>query len=495
MTDRPTSRTVTAYARGLYLAQVFQLAVAVIAILAVVIGGYMVKQQTERLNATKNELAEANIRLGAVKEETGTNLSLNERLVAATVALSEAHTGDAFGSELAYTRAFEELTKALAEVPAAPTETATDEWTATRQTIRKMMVGTLTSGKRYPEAIGIQSELVARSEAGSENWATYSAELAALHCQVGDFGAASAIVTDAFREAHPEQLNNNAYKTNCAGAPQMAAPGAAADDAAAEAEDAAPASVGIRIVYLHIRQEDQRRAAANIAEQLCSNGLTVRGIELVAPPRGYPATPRAIYYYPDQLNDAQTIASAVQNAAGKLGLPAWNRSIDTRLYQAENLPRDRVEIWLPDTGGTNASLGAGVSSCKARVAASSQIAQLVADLNAADSPTRLAAGQQIATVIRSSESAAGLDALVGQLESPQVEKLSATGRFNVLYMLNLAETWKGLPAASRLSAALDQMEQNAASGRAAIGGQTRDCIDKLKLKLAGNQAPDACGGR
>ncbi len=495
MEERPASRTVTAYARGLYLAQVFQLAVAVIAILAVVIGGYMVNKQRQELTAAKLELEAAEARLGDVQEETGANLSVNERLVAATVALSEARPGDEFGSELAYSRAFDELDAALAEIPSAPLDGSTDNWKETRQIIRKMMVGTLTSGGRVEQAINIQSEIVTREEVGSEVWAAYTIGLAALQCEAGNYDAAAVLVTDAFKEAHPDQLNDNAYLTYCASAPATDGLTDDTPDSRAPEEGPAPASAGIRVVYLHIRDEQQRRAAANIAEKLCENGLSVAGIELVPPPRGYPNTPRAIYYYPDQVGDALTIATSVQIASGALGLSAWDRPIDTRLYQAENLPRDRVEIWLPETGGTDASLGAGKPSCTARLADSSQIARLIADLNAEDAPTRLSAGQQIASVIRSSERGAGLAALVSQLESPQLEQLSATGRFNILYMLNLADSWQSEPAGGRLQAAINKIEQNGAAGRGAIGGQTRDCLDKLKLKLAGDTAPDTCGGR
>ena len=497
MEERPASRTVTAYARGLYLAQVFQLAVAGIAVLAVIIGGYMVSRQAEQLGVLKSSVQEAEFRLDDVSEETTIKLAINERLTAAAVALSEARPGDEFGSELAYSRAFDELGKALAIAPDELSGPGPDVWKETRQTIRRMMVGTLTGGQRLGEAITVQQELVSREEAGSPAWATYSTALASLHCQAGDFESAATIVTPDFRTAHPDQLKDNAYVSACAALvaslDEQPSKSVSSEDAPAEAAPAevAPASAGIHRVFLHIREEGQRPAAANLAERLCETGLSVPGIELVAAPRGYPITPRAIYYYPDQQTDAAAIAAAVQIELTTLGISDWNRPIDTRLYQADNLPRDRVEIWLPETGGQGASLGPGKASCQARVAGAGQITQLVADLNAPDAPTRLSAGQQISNALRGPEKDSAIDALVRQLESPQSETLSGTGRFNILYMLNIVESWQGDPAAARLSAALGAIE----SGGAAIGGQTRDCIDKIKTKLAGAAAPSTCGGR
>jgi hypothetical protein len=500
MEDRPASRTVTAYARGLYLAQIFQLAVAAIAILAVVIGAYMVSKQREELKRISDTRQTEEVRLGEITEEQQTRLAINETLTAALIAMSEARPGDAFASELAYSRAFDTLDKALAQVPGEPLTGGEDPWKETRQTIRRMMVGTLSSAQRLPQAITIQEELLSREQAGTPAWATYSIGLASLHCEAGDAAAAATIVTPELQAAFPDLLNDNAYITACGSlsspAPDRSAGSAEAEGPAIPSEpaEAAPASSGISRVYLHIRQESQRRAAANVAERLCKyQGLSVLGIELVAAPRGYPVTPRAIYYYPDQVVDAATIAAIVQLEIQELGLSSWDRPFDARLYQADNLPRDRVEIWLPETGGDAAGLGPGKASCTAKLAPAEEVARLVRQLNEQSSADRLSAGQQISVALRGENPAPVIDALLAQLEGANLQALSATGRFNVLYMLNVLPDWQSLPQAERLSAALATIEGRAAT--VAIGGQTRDCIDKLKTKLSGGAAPDTCGGR
>lgn len=501
MEDRPASRTVTAYARGLYLAQIFQLAVAAIAILAVIIGGYMVVKQRNELRAIAAEREKEEIRLVEITAEQEIKLQLNETLTAAMVAMSEARPDDAFASELAYSRALNELETALALLPEEPADAATDAWKDTRQTIGRMMVGTLTSAQRLPQAIDVQKTLVAREAAGTEIWASYSIGLAALHCQAGDKAAATAIITAELQAGFPDLLNDNAFVTACGNIapppPDRSQPDLSSDDKSIDFEDLAesPAPSGaITRVFLHIRTEGQRRAAANIAARLCDNrGLSVPGIELVAAPRGYPPNARAIYYYPDQAADAAAIAAIVQAEIAGLGLNSWNLPLEARLYQADNLPRDRVEIWLPETGGDAAGLGPGQQSCRARLTASQEISQYVRELNDPESANRLNAGQQVTNALRSENASATIDTLLAQLEGDNLQALSATGRFNVLYMLNSVSDWSSRPQAPRLSAAIATME--ARSATVAIGGQTRDCIDKLKTKLSGGAAPDTCGGR
>lgn len=501
MEERPASRTVTAYARGLYLAQIFQLAVAAIAILAVVIGGYMVVKQRNELRAIAAEREKEEVRLGEITAEQEIKLQLNETLTAAMVAMSEARPDDAFGSELAYSRALNELETALSLLPEEPTDASIDVWKETRQTIRRMMVGALTSAQRQPQAIDVQKALLARETAGSAAWATYSIRLAALHCQFGDKTSAAAIVTAELQAGFPDLMNDNAFVTACGAiAPLLPAPempdrsgGVKSVDFDDLLEPSAP-SGAITRVFLHIRTESQRRAAANIAARLCENrNLSVPGIELVPAPRGYPPNARAIYYYPDQAADAAAIAAIVQSEIAGLGIGGWNQPLEARLYQAENLPRDRVEIWLPETGGDAASLGPGQHSCRARLTPTQEISQYVRELNDPESANRLNAGQQVTNALRSDAASATIDTLLAQLEGDNLLALSATGRFNILYMLNTVPDWQSRPQADRLSAALTTIEGRSAT--VAIGGQTRDCIDKLKTKLSGGVAPDTCGGR
>jgi Tfp pilus assembly protein PilX len=126
---------------------------------------------------------------------------------------------------------------------------------------------------------------------------------------------------------------------------------------------------------------------------------------------------------------------------------------------------------------------------------SASAARLVAELNAADRSKRLAAGQAVAGLVRSDAPDAVIAELVKELEPPRLQALSAPGRFNVLYTLNLADGARLRAAGGqRLSEALAQIATRAEAG-IAIGDQTGDCINSLDEKLAGRPGVAACGGR
>lgn len=119
--------------------------------------------------------------------------------------------------------------------------------------------------------------------------------------------------------------------------------------------------------------------------------------------------------------------------------------------------------------------------------------QLVARLNSTDRTTRLQAGQAVATALRETSDPEILRALVYQLESPQVEQLSGSGRFNMLYMLNLSEGWEQAGIRGDMRTALSEMQTNQSIY---IGDQTRDCITNLEHRLDGQEdVPRTCGGR
>lgn len=115
--------------------------------------------------------------------------------------------------------------------------------------------------------------------------------------------------------------------------------------------------------------------------------------------------------------------------------------------------------------------------------------RLVAAMNSSDKTTRLQAGEQVATAVRSKDNQAILTALVAAIEMPRVQNLSPTGRFNTLYMLNVQPTWSGASLAPRIESALDRMESETL-----VGGQTQHCIDMLKAKLRGaKDVQNVCG--
>jgi hypothetical protein len=100
---------------------------------------------------------------------------------------------------------------------------------------------------------------------------------------------------------------------------------------------------------LHIAAESDRAAAIALARQLCEGArYRVPGIELVDSPR-YPQRLDIRYYYEPQQSEAATIATMLRQAAPGSGAPpSWNNA--ARLQQLTgypNLPRDRIEVWLP----------------------------------------------------------------------------------------------------------------------------------------------------
>lgn len=120
--------------------------------------------------------------------------------------------------------------------------------------------------------------------------------------------------------------------------------------------------------------------------------------------------------------------------------------------------------------------------------------KLVARLNSDDKTTRIQAGQEVAEAVRGKNAQPVLAALIEQLQEPYLSRLSSSGRFNMLYMLNIYNNWRQSGGAGELAAALDAVEDDAASYGLAIGKQTRDCIVKLRAKVDGQSGvEDRCG--
>lgn len=114
-----------------------------------------------------------------------------------------------------------------------------------------------------------------------------------------------------------------------------------------ESEQADP--YRITIVYLHIRSEADRADAQRLRERLRAAGYRVPGIQLVAAPRGYSANVR--YYYEPQAAQSQQITARVTAAINELGIAGWTNWTPRQVSLAggyDNLPRDRLEVWLPE---------------------------------------------------------------------------------------------------------------------------------------------------
>lgn len=122
-------------------------------------------------------------------------------------------------------------------------------------------------------------------------------------------------------------------------------------------------------------------------------------------------------------------------------------------------------------------------------AVASKASNLVAALNSSNKATRLAAGAEVATAVRAKNNTDILEALVSAIEAPNASRLSTTGRFNTLYMLNVYQNWQYSTWSTRLRESLQRLEE-----KTPVGPQTRDCIDKLQAKLRGeSNVADSCG--
>lgn len=182
----------------------------------------------------------------------------------------------------------------------------------------------------------------------------------------------------------------------------------------------------------------------------------------------------------------QTSRSAGSDATGE----------ETRLEQGGEDPLTLREV--APKGQTSASEDDAEDGIEDGIDAADQIAQrevvsAVRALNAPSKSTRLGAGQEVASLVRGAAQEQTLTVLIAALEGARLDRLSPSGRFNILYMLNVYDDWAKAPWAPRLSAALDRIEAPAASGYG-VGAQTQDCIDRLRAKLAGKTGVgDRCG--
>lgn len=156
---------------------------------------------------------------------------------------------------------------------------------------------------------------------------------------------------------------------------------------------------------------------------------------------------------------------------------------ETRLEQSGEDPLDLGDAAAPNTADAG----------ETGQIAQREVVSAVRALNAPSKSTRLGAGQEVAGLVRGAAQAQTLTVLITALEGARLDRLSPSGRFNILYMLNVYDDWAKAPWAPRLTAALDRIEARAASGYG-VGAQTQDCIDRLRAKLAGKTGVgDRCG--
>lgn len=456
MTEQRTARSVQAYAQRARFALVLQVVVAALALASTVWFGYRIQHQ--------NALLQDGIQAMAHVQRALQYLSAQRPLYREAV------------PEL---RAAEELLSSSLEAP--------------RRSLLQLLAEAQFKSDNAGDAITTIERLQQLPHGEPEDGILLNIRLAKYSCAADDIDRARNLVIGEFAERHRALLlGEDGFSEACAALVEEleADPNGAASMPLAVAIDPA---FKVRLVFLHIRQESERGTAIRIAEALCNeHGYSIPGIERIAPPRPYPRIGDLRYYHSEQEGEATRIGLSIERLMAEEG---WR---DTRLSVLplvgfDGLPRDRVEVWLPER-----DTGPGVELAEER--APPRFAcfprrdahRLVEQLNSTSREERLRAGELVANRVRSPDDTEILDALLDQLAMPRLAELSATGRLNVLYMLNLRPRWTDT-LAIRLGRELDEIE--AGSGQnAPIGAQTRDCIDRLREKLKGLPGRDSCGG-
>lgn len=167
----------------------------------------------------------------------------------------------------------------------------------------------------------------------------YLARLAAYQCASGEADQARETIAGSEAVLSTDARSRELILQNCQGflANELASAGVTPGAVATTRREEAAEAYKIRLVFLHIRNEAERERAQQLAGTLQQAGYTVRRIELV--PRAYREGVR--YYYNEQAAEAQRISAIVGEAI------AHELPLRSLVGVYENLPRDRVEVWLP----------------------------------------------------------------------------------------------------------------------------------------------------
>ena len=367
--ERKTARSVLAYERGARLASRLAMFSVLIGLTALILGGGVVWWARDQLQKAEAATAKAEAELDAAiaateaqKTQTTRLTRLNESLVQLGSLTASLRADDTAGTSAA-----------LGRIEALLTEISGDESLADIAIkLRQMRIGVQASTNALALAIDEQRALNADlpPDAGRV------LDLAILQCRLPDLAGARATLEAGLTAADAGLLRDDRFRTACgdsfaglasslAGVPELDASAGDGPDLAdilketdipfetspgrgpASVPEVSAAESDIKKIFLHIRSEDQRASAIEMASALCADGWSVPGIQKVEAPQPYPSTPRIIYYYADQEKDAAIAADAVRLNAELTGKAKWQISYDLRLYRADGLPRDRVEVWFP----------------------------------------------------------------------------------------------------------------------------------------------------
>jgi hypothetical protein len=381
MSERKTARSVLAYERGARIANRMAMISVLIGLIAIVIGGGVVYMANKARNQALADVEIANGLVTAANEKakevgarTEAITAFNFELISLTTLAADVKPG----ADRIASNAAEKAETLIAQ--AAEDE----ELKAMVPKLMEIRKGIFVAYGDLAAAIDAQRQLVSGFPTGAR-----IIDLAILQCSAGDFAAAeatlrndkltaadAALITEGLRFQPACGTRFDALAATLAPAAEGPPPGAPAEQVLEEATgdilkdvgtttpSRGPASVPelddvlpppqskITKVFLHVRDETQRASAVAIAAQICKpadasvQAYDMPGVQVVAAPKAYPPNARVIYYYVDQAPAAESIASQVQSIASGLGLRGYDAPFESRIYSAEGLPEDRVEIWF-----------------------------------------------------------------------------------------------------------------------------------------------------
>jgi hypothetical protein len=489
--SRPTSSSITAYARTARRAIRLQLIVAGLALLATIVFGVMITGQTAKLNAVNAELKAASGRLAMADN--------------ATQAVLQSASALASGDPARYNAAIESLRAVRRDLALVAAELDSDDATAARDNLRDVRISvtrTLASAlftrtgrspEELAEAISLETENLAQPGLAEPQVFASTIALATYHCEANDEEAFRNLIDGAFVTTHLGATQNGVLPDKCRHLmPRVVNASSGGDEPPYDPADADP-EYRIRTVYLHIGSDSDRAAAQLLGQKLCNAGYAVPGIETASAPKANELR----YYYPEQVEEAEHLASLFK--ADPAPARWWTAPSVRQLGGFTNLDRHIAEIWLTPSrsmSGATTPVPAPQATFRCSPAAqagATDIPALVAQLTSDDKAARLSAGQLVSNLMRTSDDASVAAALIAQLQPPRLEQLSSAARLNVLYMLNVEPVWSGRADAPALQQAIATVRSRASQG-IAIGGQTNDCLVKLEAKLKGEAAADRCGG-
>jgi hypothetical protein len=486
---RPTSSAISAYARNARRAVRLQVIVAGLAFVATVVFALLIANQTAQLNKVNAEKAAALERLRAT--DTATQAVLK---AAAAFASGDKDRYDAAIDRLRSERT--NFASIATDVEAQDDQTAFSEVQKVRHSINRALASALFSrpGRSLDDLSGaIQFESDNLTLPGLDERDRYASTiaLAAYQCAADDTAAAKALLNDAFLAQNPEATREITLLDACGGLFEIPE----AEIAAFNPQQTDP-QFRVRRIFLHIVTEADRGRAQALGRALCEAGYAVPRIELVSKSAA-PKLNQVRYYYPAQASEAEWIASRFNAQPDRDW--TWEPPAIRQLTGFDNLDPQNIEIWLRESPAVSGRMPnpavEATLTCRtaSQTPAALDIPAVIAQLTSDNKAQRLAAGQTVANLIRSDNDSAIIAALIAELQPPRLEQLTASGRLNVLYMLNIEPAWQSRAEAQPLREALATVRARASQG-VAIGGQTNDCLTKLESKLRGNPAADTCGG-